>query len=377
MKLSKGLNKFCSSRVTSLRKRKNLRILSGVTSRSRKLKVFLKSLGRVFFTNSLIRFVFAGVILSGLIVLIRYFLFSSRFNLVAIEIKGNKIVEGSQIESKINYLLGHNIFFIRGSRLGEEIGRFSPYIKEAKVEKDLPGRITITIEEREPHLVWINFIGAYLIDSEGFVLELCSDFEDLEISEGDLDLLKGYGDLKGLEEDSSNESSDEEGSLSEEEGKKDEGEEENSEEQKQELSYEEKHKLIEESRNEIVSRVDKFWEQNLLTFEEKYNNFPFVFSYERGEYSIRDVLASDRLDSTKAGLGIDFLGEEPVRYIWESNYRFVIHLSKRREIVFSTRREFGEQIEDLRVLLSKLKSEGKNYNSIDLSSDVIVYEIDE
>lgn len=385
MFLSRVFKKSSTTSEVKVQKKKVIGGVRGLKVKSRKFRILLKSLGRVLFRSSLLRVFLIGIVISGLIILARYFLFSPNFNLQAIEVEGDEELEKSFIEERLDYLLGQNIFFIRGSRLQSEVEKFSPYIKTVRVEKELPDKIIVTLEEREPSFTWINLSGIYLVDSEGMVLEVIKDLDNLDLSEEDMDLLKGYGDLSDLTDDTSTDStsSSQEGSgqegQSQEEGEEEENffsEAEGGENEEQELSHQEKLEVIEEKRTEVVSKVDHFWEQSVSGSEQD-DSFPFVFSYEMYDYRIYDELEYSLVSATRAGLEVDFLGEEPVKYLWESNYRFVIYLVRWRKIVFSTRRDFRDQIEDLQVLLGKLQNEGKSFGHIDLSSEIIVYEFEE
>ena len=86
----------------------------------------------------------------------------------------------------------------------------NPYIKSAKVDRDLSGKMTITVKERKPTYM-INYAGEYIyIDEEGYILEvstesnnnpiiigLITDFSDLSIGNTKIRLEKE--DLEKLE----------------------------------------------------------------------------------------------------------------------------------------------------------------------------------
>ncbi|MBN2016492.1 FtsQ-type POTRA domain-containing protein [Candidatus Dojkabacteria bacterium] len=338
--------------------------------RRRKFRVVLKVLSGELFKNKFFRVSIIVVISCLLIILGRFFLFGPEFEINEIQIHGCNSLDAYSIEEKLSYLKGKNIFFVRASRVGDEVLNISPYIMTAKAEKHLPGTIIVNIEERRPSFLWINLNGAYLVDNEGFILEVIVNYNNFEISEEDLDLLRGYGNLKEIEESRVKE----ENSAVED---TDAQVEESADEIAEELTLEEKYVIIEGNRQEVISRVDSFWEEKIVGIPEVYMKYPFVFSYEQREISIREEISEEIVSSTKVGIGIDSLGEDVVRYIWESNYRFVIYLARRRKIVFTTRRNFDEQVNDLDVLLDKFKKENLEFVYIDLSGDIIVYELEE
>lgn len=56
-----------------------------------------------------------------------------------------------------------------------------PYIKNAKIERDLSGKLTIKVEERKPAYM-INYAGEYIyIDEEGYILEVNKESNNTSI----------------------------------------------------------------------------------------------------------------------------------------------------------------------------------------------------
>lgn len=305
----------------------------------------------------------------GIVVLFfigRYFLFSGTFNITSVVIEGNSAVSDEFFEDRLGYLLGQNIFFIRSSDLDQEISQLSPYISAVQTEKKLPDQILLTIEERVPELYWINLAGIYLIDQDGFVLEVVSDFENLQLSDDDIDLLKGYGNLLELQESQKNDSKQE---TQETEG----GDE--SEKEEEILSPQERIEEIEADRRELIARVDTFW-KNKMNSLEAMSSYPIVFSYEKKDYQTLAKIEQNQLLATEVVVGIDFLGEDISKYVWESDFRFVIYLNNWRRIVFSSKKDVEKQVDELRILLDELHSKNETFAFVDLGGDLIVYEVE-
>jgi cell division septal protein FtsQ len=340
----------------------------------RKVSLFFKRLFGGFVRNRVIRIVATILAIVILILIGGYLLFSPNFDIKNIEVSGNEIVKKEDLDSRLSFLYDRNIFLIRASQVRNEVIGMSPYVKSVRVEKHLPDNVTIFLEEREPTFTWVNLSGSYLVDLEGVVLEVLADFENLEFSQEEIDLLKGYGNLKELEEDENEETD----KLEDGENTSSDTQEDvlNSESDEEDNS-EELNKIVEERRREIISKVDQFWITNVEDLGEGEKLYPYVFSYEQRDYSVLESLDSSIIDATTKGLEINYLSEEVLRFIWEGDYRFVIYLKHGRKIVFSTRRDFADQINDLEILLVQLRSEGKSFSYIDLSSEVIVYEVDE
>ncbi len=344
----------------------------------RKISLFFKVIFNEILKNKYAKIFISVAFICILVIFGRYFLFSSNFNIKHLYIEGCENVERDLIFNRLERIIDKNIFFIRSSSLKDEISNYSAYISEVKVEKHLPDSVYVNIDEREPLFVWVNLSGAYLVSQEGLILEVVADFRDLEISSEDIDLLKGYGNLK--EYTVSEEDEDGEGDTDEGEENESIDEESNVEEEvdeQEQLSDEEILELIEQERDEIIARVDQYWNENMVNIPEKFQAYTFVLSYDQKSYVSLDSLSEEILDNTRVGLDINFIGETVHRYIWESEYRFVFYFDVRRKIVFSTRRDFSTQSEDLRVLIDKLKKDDKRFSYIDLSSDIIVYEVEE
>lgn len=93
------------------------------------------------------------------------------FAIKQIEIIGNSIVETSALQSLMTDASGRWIFLLAPGSLESKIYSSSNYIKSAYIEKVLPDKLILHIEERVPIAVWRTVNGAYLIDADGFVIE--------------------------------------------------------------------------------------------------------------------------------------------------------------------------------------------------------------
>ncbi len=352
----------------------------------RKVKGVVLILSKKVFRNKLVSYASLAILIAVLVIIGRFVLFSSKFDIKTIEIDGYNNVEKSFLDDQLSDIIGKNIFFIRASGLKEEVLNYSVFIKSVQVEKHLPDRINVHLEERVPYMVWINLSGCYLVDEEGFVLEEILDFKDLKISEEDVDLLKGYGNLKeyedSIEEAKDTDGEDEQQNVDNEKEEDDETEDEVEVEEEEEreddhLTLEERYAQIEKERKEVISMVDQFWRTNTELIPDKYSTYSYIYSYEQKDYQIQEVMDPAIISASKLCIDIDFFSEKVLKYIWESEYRFVLNFKFMRKIVFSTRRDFNDQIYDLKVLIRDLNNEGKNFTYIDLSSDILVYEFEE
>jgi len=304
--------------------------------------------------------------------IINYLFFSANFKIRSIELVDVAHASKSAIENRVEKYLDKNIFFVRSSTLREELVDISPYIKAVTIEKKLPNNIIINFEEYEPVYIKMNLSGAYLISEEGIILEIINDFEDFQIRDSDLDLLRGYGNI--------NEEVQEEGDLDEENIEKDDGEEDHEEnkEKEGEIDMSKRMEQLERERKEIVTIVDQFFGDAIDTVPEGFVVYPVVYSYSVQNYKQLEKLDTDEVEFTKTILKLDdfdnFFEEDVLRYVWESEYKFSLYFKDRRKINFSTSREVNEQVDDLKIFMENMKKRGKRFRMVDLSSELIVYE---
>jgi cell division septal protein FtsQ len=326
------------------------------TVKKRQYKVILLSVAQKLQRSKVFKVIFLFCLLSSLLITLRYFLFSPKFQIKTIIIEGNNKLSTEVIEQRLSYLPGQNIFLVRATKLEHDMSDFSSLVKDVHVEKELPDSIKVIVEERIPTFIWVNFKGIYLIDSEGVVLDTLSEFDGFDLSDDDLDLLRGYGDISSLKNESQS-----------------------SDEKTEESSSQENEKdvltLLSDRQKEVISKVDTFWQQNVQS--EVYKEYPIIYSYDKGSFHELEEIDSQIVQSTTSILTIDFFQGEVVKYLWESNFRLVVTLTRGRKIIFSTKRNFNEQIEDLEVILTEFQKNNKKFKIIDLSSKVVMYEFEE
>lgn len=131
--------------------------------------------------------VFRLIKLTTLVVLIIggivYFLLSPFFNIKEIEISGNKKITDEEVISLSQIQLDENIFKVIKSNVEKNIKQ-NAYIENVKIKRELPTKVTITIEEREPSYI-IAFANAYAyINNQGYFLEISKDKLELPIITG-------------------------------------------------------------------------------------------------------------------------------------------------------------------------------------------------
>jgi len=123
-------------------------------------------------------------ILMLLISTITFVLFTrtSLFNLSDITIKGNIVLDKEKIIRASGIPIGENIFKISLKDLEKNLMEH-PYIKEVKLNRRLPNKIAVFLDEREEFIV-VPYIGTYVyLDNEGIVLNIYSDKKEDRLPE--------------------------------------------------------------------------------------------------------------------------------------------------------------------------------------------------
>ena len=109
---------------------------------------------------------------------------SGFFSVTDIQVEGNRYFPPSQVIELSGIETGKNLIFEVKSRAAVKDLLQSPYIKNAKIVKKLPGTVVIDIEEREEYAA-VSSEGKYIIiDSEGTVLRIADEEPKITVLEG-------------------------------------------------------------------------------------------------------------------------------------------------------------------------------------------------
>lgn len=133
-----------------------------------------------------IKILFVFVIITG--VLAAVMMFSPLLLLSDIRVNAlsnyseNEIIQISGLEKGENVLhyLGGSLKHLFSLRMGKAESRVQnlPWVKTAEVEYHFPGRVVVTITERNA-IAWVKYMGNYLlVDEEGYVMEVTSSLDD-------------------------------------------------------------------------------------------------------------------------------------------------------------------------------------------------------
>ncbi len=109
---------------------------------------------------------------------------TSFFYISSIEVNGNEKITDDKLVLASGIIIDENIFKTN-LKIAKENILLHPYIKDARIQRKLPNKILININERKETAI-IEYIGSYVyIDEEGIVLNILSEKNDKGIIEID------------------------------------------------------------------------------------------------------------------------------------------------------------------------------------------------
>ncbi len=112
--------------------------------------------------------IFALVLIVALAVGLFLFFDSNLFFVFDFNVAGLQMLTKPEI-ARTSGIVGYNIFFIDSQQVERAILKL-PEVKSAQVAATLPNRVTITVVERQPEIVWMRGGELYWIATDGLVL---------------------------------------------------------------------------------------------------------------------------------------------------------------------------------------------------------------
>ena len=98
-------------------------------------------------------------------------LFAPPFDIVLVSANDGKHVSSGEILVAANIQIGENIFRLNDGKIKNAIEKI-PYVKKAKIYRQLPNQIILRVEEREPYAM-VKHLESYAItDKYGYILEI-------------------------------------------------------------------------------------------------------------------------------------------------------------------------------------------------------------
>lgn len=99
---------------------------------------------------------------------------STAFDYTKLQVDGTRLTEAGTVEAKLAEARGANLFLLATSPL-EAALKTLPTVAGARVDVQLPGTLAVTIDEREPLLIWQVGARRYLADAAGALFAKLSD----------------------------------------------------------------------------------------------------------------------------------------------------------------------------------------------------------
>lgn len=92
------------------------------------------------------------------------------FNISSITVDNNKIVDEDYIIKNSGIVKGSNIFCVNEKSIKAKIEK-NPYVSDVNIRRELPDKIIIDVDERQPAYYTMFSNQYYIIDNKGIVLE--------------------------------------------------------------------------------------------------------------------------------------------------------------------------------------------------------------
>ncbi|MDE3089977.1 MAG: FtsQ-type POTRA domain-containing protein [Chloroflexota bacterium] len=89
------------------------------------------------------------------------------FYVYALDVNGIQYLSQGEVE-RASGVIGYNIFFVDAHAVERALAKL-PEVKSVRVTTGLPQRVTVSVEERAPDVIWLRGAEAYWVDAEGIV----------------------------------------------------------------------------------------------------------------------------------------------------------------------------------------------------------------
>lgn len=99
---------------------------------------------------------------------------SSAFDYLHLKVEGTHFTDPAAVESALVGVRGQNLFGLSTSPLVAALEAF-PTVQHARVDVRLPGTLGVTIDERQPILIWQVGTRRYLADADGSLFALLGE----------------------------------------------------------------------------------------------------------------------------------------------------------------------------------------------------------
>lgn len=91
------------------------------------------------------------------------------FQIAGVDIKGVRYLKDADLRNIVGRFTGQNIFRVDLEAAARQ-ARDNPWIREVRIQRSLPHRITMSVVERVPHAIFETRSGRYLMDNEAMII---------------------------------------------------------------------------------------------------------------------------------------------------------------------------------------------------------------
>ncbi len=313
---------------------------------------------RVFsFRFNLITLSFTILVIISLLFIL--FMHSQQAYIVkTLQVVGIKEIGRMELDEVLNEYLGRSMFtFSEGSIEAQLLAEF-PYIRTVEVQKILPGKLNVSVQERFPIFVYNNLSGVALIDREMQVIDVPNTQESVGLTTNELLIVEGYGDPNA-------------DYVYEKFLSKIDDEEKRAELDWAEVELEKKVGALEELRRDLLIRVESALNRNSdILLELDLPNTQLVFGYDAMQLGVGDLFPEDLFLVTEQVITNvpDLLGGI-LKMTWQSQFSLVIETESGVNVEMTSSKDVEEQLHALQVILAQ--EEIPKNATIDLRSDLI------
>ncbi|MBD3363554.1 FtsQ-type POTRA domain-containing protein [Candidatus Dojkabacteria bacterium] len=309
------------------------------------------------------KWIFLAIIFILGIIISSFILGGDSWKFQEVKYFGVKNLEKSQLNKYIDPYLGRNIFFVNPQKLADELNEHFIEISEARAEKVYRNKINFYIEEKIPHIIYLNFSGIFLFDTKGEVLKAWEAGSKVEFSELDYELARGFGD--------------EDASYIEDRVYQDLDEEEIEDFIFEEMDSKEKQKVLNSIVVEKQTKFNKILDNNSKKLElfSEYQ-IPIIKAWDESVYKVGDF--DDRKKIKFLGNAVNSLKErmnpKDIKCLWDGELRLICTIDQRIDLILSPSRKLNYQLQDLKLILEEIDKESEEIRMIDLTSEKVLVE---
>jgi cell division protein FtsQ len=103
----------------------------------------------------------------------RALLHADLFQIAGVDVTGVKQVSEAELRAITGVFTGQNIFSVDLETVARR-ARANPWVKDVRIYRRLPNRISMAVTERAPYALLASGAGLYVMDNDGFVIEKIS-----------------------------------------------------------------------------------------------------------------------------------------------------------------------------------------------------------